>query len=267
MAPVLKQLVELGHLTEAEASADGRRNQLRSAISGAEITLSDLQDDAVELGDDDILILASDGLETLDEEEIAAVVDAVRRSPREMAEELLATVQRKEVPHQDNATVVVYVPRFAGEEPVTVRISGSYAGVAPENARHSRMLGLGAAALLVLALVSAWLVDRFGWPWVDPDEVVETASPTPASATPSSAIPIGETSLMDEFQVDEIDLEAGGVGPPLEVLTIQSAPRRQRRQCWGLAMNSLSTPEKRKNPGEAPLLPNRPRQGQRHSVD
>ena len=219
MAPVLQQLVELGHLSEAEASADGRRHQLRSAISGAEITLSDLQDDAVELGDDDVLILASDGLETLDDEEIAAVVDAVRRSPKEMAEELLAAVRRKEVPHQDNATVVVYAPPSTGEEPVTVRMSSSSAGVTSGNPKRSRMLGLGAAAILALALVGVWLAYRFGLPWIDSDEVSETASPAPAST-----IPTGETSLMDESEGEVIDLEAGGVAPALEVLTIPSVP-------------------------------------------
>ncbi len=220
MAPVLQQLVELGHLTEAEASADGRRNQLRSAISGAEITLSDLQDDAVELGDDDVLILASDGLETLTEEEIAAVVDAVRRTPTEMAEELLTAVRSKEAPHQDNATVVVYALPSAGEEPVTVRMSSSRAEIAPGNAKRSRMLGLGAAALLAFALVGAWLADRYGWSWVDPDEVVETVSPEPASA-----IPTGDMSLVDESEVEAIDFEAGGVDPPLGDLTIPSIPQ------------------------------------------
>ena len=110
MKPVLAQLVEMGHLTEEEAAADNRNHVLRSVVMGDEIPHIDLQDQAVELASDDVLIIASDGLETLDDASIALAVESNRGSETAMVKALLTAVAQREKPRQDNATVIVYLP-------------------------------------------------------------------------------------------------------------------------------------------------------------
>ena len=109
MSPLLRQLVQLGSLTAEEAATDARHHRLRSVVMGQDIPLIDLQDDAVELEAGDVLILASDGLETLGEDEIATIAATRATSSRAMVEGLLAAVSSKSMPYQDNATVIVYI--------------------------------------------------------------------------------------------------------------------------------------------------------------
>ena len=109
MTPLLAQLVQLGRLTAEEAATDARHHRLRSVVMGGDIPLIDLQDDAIELDAGDVLILASDGLETLGENEIATIAKAHRTSSGAMVEALLAAVRGKSMPYQDNATVIVYI--------------------------------------------------------------------------------------------------------------------------------------------------------------
>lgn len=109
MTPLLRQLVQLGYLSDGEAAADARHHRLRSVVMGSDIPLVDLQDDAIELQGGDVLILASDGLETLAEDEIAAIATSHGTSSKAMVQALLASVRARGVDLQDNATVVVYI--------------------------------------------------------------------------------------------------------------------------------------------------------------
>ena len=114
MTPLLRQLVELGYMTPDEAAMDGRHHRLRSVVMGADIPLIDLQDDAVELEPGDVLIVASDGIETLGENEMTAIATANATSSTDIVTELLGAVRARRMPRQDNATVVVYVHRPRG---------------------------------------------------------------------------------------------------------------------------------------------------------
>ena len=111
MKPVLASMVELGELTAEEAADDGRRHMLRSAVMGGEIELIDESDAPVPL-DRCRLVLASDGLETLSESDIAALAgDSAHDSPGGCVDALLTAVSERAVPRQDNATVIVYWPK------------------------------------------------------------------------------------------------------------------------------------------------------------
>ena len=118
MKPILRQLVESGDLTEDEAANDGRRHELRSAVVGDEIRLMDFREDPVELAAGDVLILATDGLETLGDDDIARLVATDSGSPAAIVERLLLAVQDRGRSSQDNATVMVYtLPEPASEQP------------------------------------------------------------------------------------------------------------------------------------------------------
>jgi PPM family protein phosphatase len=91
-----------------EARADPRRHYLRSAVTGAEIEMIDRSRAPVDLNTGDIVILASDGIQTLSQQ---TILDVVQRNADDgadaVASALLAAVGAVGEPHQDNATVVV----------------------------------------------------------------------------------------------------------------------------------------------------------------
>ena len=108
MRPVLLDLVELGRMTEEEAMNDPRANQLRSAIFGDVVPLIDMNADGFGLEGGDMVVLASDGLETLPDEMLAEVIKAGADDAQGIVEALLDAVAKAGRPGQDNTTVLVY---------------------------------------------------------------------------------------------------------------------------------------------------------------
>ena len=109
MVPLLQQMVSAGELTSEEILKDPRRSMLRSALTGKTVALVDLCAKPFQLEAGDIVVLASDGVETLAEDELAALlqdVDIV--SLDELAGKLLAGVEAAGASHQDNASVILY---------------------------------------------------------------------------------------------------------------------------------------------------------------
>jgi serine/threonine protein phosphatase PrpC len=108
MAPVLDKLVEAGRLDAEEARDDPRRHLLRSAVVGEDLDLVDLVQDPWPLQQGDVVVLASDGLNSIADIEIARVIAAFRKDgPEATAEALIQAVTDAGEPHQDNTTVVV----------------------------------------------------------------------------------------------------------------------------------------------------------------
>lgn len=66
----------MGQLTEEEARRDPRRHMLRSAVTGDDIDLVDLSARPLRVEPGDYIILASDGLQTLETAEIQRIVAA-----------------------------------------------------------------------------------------------------------------------------------------------------------------------------------------------
>lgn len=115
LAPELDRLVAAGKITADEARRDPRRHMLRSAVTGEDIDLVDLPRKALRLEAGDYVILASDGLNTLDEHEVARVVTAYAGDGADaVAAALIRAVEQLRDPHQDNATVAVVRVREAG---------------------------------------------------------------------------------------------------------------------------------------------------------
>lgn len=107
LAPLLDELAAAGKITESEAQNDHRRHMLRSAVTGGEIELVDLPVRPLALLPGDWIIIASDGIHTLDEAEIARIVAAYRSDgPNAVASALVRAVDSMRDPHQDNVTVV-----------------------------------------------------------------------------------------------------------------------------------------------------------------
>lgn len=107
LAPELDRLAAAGRISAEEARQDPRRSMLRSAVTGDEIDLIDRSRNALQLEPDDYVILASDGLQTLEDSEIERIVAAYSADgPDAVAAALIRSVEAVRAPHQDNATVV-----------------------------------------------------------------------------------------------------------------------------------------------------------------
>ena len=112
MMPILRNQVEEGVMKEEELAENPDRNVLRAALSGDEIDLVDCPEESMDLEPGDILLVASDGLQTLDEDGIqlrlerhgALAADAI-------ALKLIKAVENEENPKQDNTSVnVIRIP-------------------------------------------------------------------------------------------------------------------------------------------------------------
>lgn len=108
LAPDLDKLAAAGKMTPDQAKRDPRRHMLRSAVTGDDIDLVDISKSPLVLEPDDYVILASDGLQSLDNSEVGRIVAAYGMDGADaVASALIRTVEGLREPHQDNATVVV----------------------------------------------------------------------------------------------------------------------------------------------------------------
>ena len=111
MTPVLADLVATGRMTEDEAARDPGRHSLRSAVMGGEIHLMDLSPEPFPVERGDRLLLASDGLMTLGDRQIAGILEETQDASLEhAAADLIQAVEAADRPHQDNVTLVLYAP-------------------------------------------------------------------------------------------------------------------------------------------------------------
>jgi len=111
MKPVLEQLVETGVLTKEHPDYVKKANQLRSALTGDNITLYDLDSDGVSLAECKYLVLSSDGLNTLPLDEVRNImIDHAENGPQEIACQLINAIDKKCSPKQDNTTLIVIDP-------------------------------------------------------------------------------------------------------------------------------------------------------------
>ena len=108
MRPLLLDLVELGRMTKEEARHDSRVHQLRSAIMGEDIPLLDIAANGYPLEANDVVLLASDGLETLSEAEMEALLTQHETDAQALVRGLLEAVTEAGKAHQDNTTVLAY---------------------------------------------------------------------------------------------------------------------------------------------------------------
>ena len=108
MRPLLQDLVDLGRMTEEEALHDPRANQLRSVIYGDAVPLIDMNADGFALERGDLVVLASDGLETLPDEALVEVIEASADDAEGVVQALLDAITKAGRQGQDNTTVLVY---------------------------------------------------------------------------------------------------------------------------------------------------------------
>ena len=107
LAPELDRMVAEGEISAEAARRDPRRHMLRSAVTGDDIDLVDFSGKPLAIEPGDYVILASDGLQTLEPSEIERVIAAYASDGSQaVANALIRAVEAMRDPHQDNTTVV-----------------------------------------------------------------------------------------------------------------------------------------------------------------
>jgi len=106
MMPILQKQVERGVLTFKEAVEHPNRHLLPSALIGSQIDLIDRSIMPLKLFPGDRILLASDGILTLSEQEISQILSESLSAPK-LVNKLLTAVEKKGKPGQDNTTVLV----------------------------------------------------------------------------------------------------------------------------------------------------------------
>jgi PPM family protein phosphatase len=110
LAPELDKLAEAGKMTWDEAQADPRRHYLRSAMTGADIEMIDVTPRPLPLAAGDVVVIATDGIHSLDDSAIARIIDQTRSVGAEaIANRLVQSVEVLKYPNQDNTTVIAIV--------------------------------------------------------------------------------------------------------------------------------------------------------------
>ena len=177
MAPVLADLVATGRMTAEEAARDPSRHSLRSAVMGDDIHLIDVSSQPVAVEKGDRLLLASDGLMTLSDQEIEAILKKTQDVPLEdSAAALIQAVEAAEQPHQDNTTVLLYAP-VEGAELAAAAIGEEEAAQGKprlKRKRWGRLLGM----LLCVAVLWGVLY------WLGRGEDVAVETPAAVVETP-----------------------------------------------------------------------------------
>lgn len=108
LAPLLDKLAAEGRMSPDDARNDPRRHYLRSAVTGEDLDLIDASVNPLALEAGDIVLVASDGIHTLEEDEIRRLLTAYGNdSVGKIADALLRDVTSAGDPFQDNTTVIV----------------------------------------------------------------------------------------------------------------------------------------------------------------
>ena len=108
LAPEIDKLAAAGKISWEAALADPRRHFLRSALTGGEIELVDCSMRPLALSAGDIVIMSSDGIYTLHQDDIREIALSHRaQGPGVIADTLLQQVAARQQPYQDNTTLIV----------------------------------------------------------------------------------------------------------------------------------------------------------------
>ena len=193
MAPVLANLVAVGRMTEEEAATDPKRHALRSAVMGDEIHMIDVSSQPVAIRKSDRLLLASDGLMTLGDEDIAGILQNMQDATlSEVVEALIHAVEEVGHPNQDNTTVLLYTPEAnCGVETIPDETTQQQAEQLQRPGRKKGLFWISlCGGLIALGLLAYWFTSRthheeaaFESPPVPPVEPTKQDVSPPATST------------------------------------------------------------------------------------
>jgi protein phosphatase len=108
LAPQIDLMVKTGQLDEETARNHPDRNALTSVVMGGRIPLIDCKATPLQLENDDIVVVASDGLQYLEGSEIERILEKSRKKRSSaIAQGFLDAIQALDHPEQDNVSLAV----------------------------------------------------------------------------------------------------------------------------------------------------------------
>ena len=128
LGPHIDMLVRSGNLTEAEGLNHPERNALTSVLLGQKIAQIDCPTQPFKLRVGDVIIIASDGLQFLKNEEISRILrDRPFARSTDLADALMARLEALGDPDLDNVTIALvqvqsYDQPAAGAQPTAVKL-------------------------------------------------------------------------------------------------------------------------------------------------
>lgn len=242
MKPVIEEAVRQGKITREDALRHPDRNAIRSAVTGEALTMIDTPVAPVPLNKRDVVLLASDGLLTLSDDEIVKVLgDHADALPQVIANALVKAVTSKQKPRQDNTTVqVIKVPTAMGVKQRSFELLGWVLVVLLAAA-------LGTLTYWIKEPASQWL-KALGF--FDRSEVVVAPAPSPVPVPApgdASEIPAAPTSVTPT---------PAASGPVPQVQPTPAAPRVKSGTASNAplapashAQKSGTSPEQERSPG------------------
>lgn len=268
MAPVLANLVAVGRMTEEEAATDSNRHALRSAVMGDEIHLIDVSLQPVAIRKSDRLLLASDGLMTLEDEEIARILKNLQDAPlEEVAEALIHAVEEVGRPNQDNTTVLLYRPEAdcgegmlpdeesspheetqeSRQETGLSRLWSAFkkmlTGGLNQQSRRVLIGVLSGVVLILLSLLAYWFTSRTPAIYPPPAQQAEpmkqdTPPPSAGTETSTSGVPDVQPAPPSP-QTEPIPKD---ITPPLESPAQRDTGKVNEESPKGTTEDTLTTP-------------------------
>lgn len=220
MAGAYADMVADGQMTEEEAKNAPRRNALRSAVSGGSIDMIDHPDDWITAPPGAVVVLASDGLDTLSPSEIVSVVRNAPSNAETIAQTLIDNVLHHDRKNQDNVTVaVILMPGASDRDPRHAKTlvksdarKPSSVPPAPESSGSSVLPGWVWAALAIVAAVTIAILAWVAWPRSAPSSEQDVLPETgmPVDPQPPTSLDAGDVSP------DELSPEADDQDSPTD---------------------------------------------------
>jgi PPM family protein phosphatase len=199
MAPLIQESLRVGKITRQEAEAYPNKNALRSALMGSEIPLIDSPEAPLKLCAGDILVIASDGLLTLDENEIVSVINKNYSFDAEvLSNNLIKVVKERNVKNQDNITVqVIKIPVDLTKKSRTI----------------TKIFGFILALIFLIAIGSVLIFNQDLKSWLNlpfgvSSEVVSEIKPVP--------LQIDDVKKNEQGPIDK-NSKPGGLGRSLDL--------------------------------------------------
>ncbi len=135
MAPHIDAMIAAGQISADVGRRHPERSRLTSAVAGQRIARTDCPEKPFALKTGDIVLVCSDGLHTLDDNEIGRVMSRNRkRTSTEIVTELLAAVRAAGSTEQDNSSLMVV--KVLSDKPLEHAATKPSAGTS----RHSRLV-------------------------------------------------------------------------------------------------------------------------------
>lgn len=208
--------------TGGDVSAVPSANMLRSAVMGSHIPLVDDHTVWRRFSEDEILVLATDGIETIEMERIAAIVRG-SADAASAAEALIAAVEQAQRPRQDNTTVAVI---FGGSASIGDVAAGDTdkrgeRKPSPSGRRASRQWQVGLLTGLLAGLALGTILGALGtWLILNPDKEKTEEAADNASVTGDTAkarVPIAGVPPVPQPAATKVDATTRLVDTPAVV--------------------------------------------------